>query len=156
MNNYYYYALYLIYSYNSYATTHFEPVDARRAFPCFDEPAMKAKFQMTMIRHKNFTNTLFNAPLNKTIDHPTLIDWKIDQFDESLLMSSYLVAFVVSNFETIKSKSDKYNINIEVSARPEAILNGEGDFGLIDSGLVLDYFSDYFNIQYPMSKSSKF
>ena len=69
-------------------------------------------------------------------------------------MSTYLVAFVVSNFDTIKARSPKFNIDIEVVARPEAIRNGEGDFGLIDAGLVLDFFSDYFSLLYPMSKSS--
>ena len=54
----------------SLATTHFEPNDARRAFPCFDEPAMKAQFELTMIRHKNFSNTLFNTPLVSSSPYP--------------------------------------------------------------------------------------
>ena len=50
--------------------THFQPTDARRAFPCFDEPAMKAEFQLKMIRHKNFTSCHFNTPLMETIQDP--------------------------------------------------------------------------------------
>ncbi len=50
------------------ASTDFEPTDARRAFPCFDEPAMKSKFKLTMIRHKDF-NTMSNSLLINTTDH---------------------------------------------------------------------------------------
>ena len=44
------------------ATTHFEPTYARRAFPCFDEPQLKAKFMVTIIHHKEHS-VFFNMPL---------------------------------------------------------------------------------------------
>ena len=69
-------------------------------------------------------------------------------------MSTYLVAFVISNFETIKKYSPKYNILIEVAARPDAIRDGELDFALNLSLKLIDFFSDYFNISYALKKSS--
>ncbi len=69
-------------------------------------------------------------------------------------MSTYLVAFVVSNFDMIQTKSPKHNVLIELAARPEAIAKGDGDFGLNEAAKIIDFFSDYFNVQYPMSKSS--
>lgn len=70
-------------------------------------------------------------------------------------MSTYLVAYVISEFKTIKKKSKKYNIEVEVAARPEAVENGDCDYALEQSAKIIDYFSDYFGINYPISKSSK-
>ncbi len=69
-------------------------------------------------------------------------------------MSTYLVAFLVSNFKTIKKQSEKYKIDIEVSARADAIDNDEGTFALNEASEIIDFFSDYFDIPYPLKKSS--
>lgn len=67
-------------------------------------------------------------------------------------MSTYLVAFIITDFKSIKQNSSLYNIECEVAARPEAILNGEGDYALNQTSMVIDYFSDYFETKYPLQK----
>ena len=69
-------------------------------------------------------------------------------------MSTYLVAFVISNFKTIQTISSRHKIKIEVAARPEAIDNNEGQFALEHAAKTIDFFIDYFNISYPLSKST--
>ena len=111
------------------ATTHFQPTDARRAFPCFDEPALKAKISLKIIRHKDFKswgNMEIKTP-NQTVTGES--DWRMDTFEESVAMSTYLVAFVVSKFESVKNVTNN-GVTVEVAGRPEAINNAEGDFAL--------------------------
>ena len=81
-------------------------------------------------------------------------DWFVDRFERTVTMSTYLVAFVVSNFKSIKMNSPKHQIEIEVYARPEAIDNGEGEYALNEAAEIIDFFSDYFNTSYPLSQSS--
>lgn len=80
-------------------------------------------------------------------------EWSVDKFEVSVKMSTYLVAYIVSNFKKISMKSPKYGVEIEVAGRPEAIDNGEGDFALKEAAEIIDYYSDYFNISYPLQKS---
>ena len=70
-------------------------------------------------------------------------------------MSTYLVAFVVSKFEKINGTTPK-GVIVEVAARPDAIRNGEGDYALGEAMKIIDFYADYFNISYPLKKSSNF
>lgn len=116
---------------------------------------MKAEFKISIIRHKNFSNSVSNMPLVSTEQIVGLDEWERDNFEKSLPMSTYLVAFAISNFKTIKINSTKYNIQVEVSAKPEAIENGHGDYALDEASRILDFFSDYFDTKYPLLKSSR-
>jgi aminopeptidase N len=70
-------------------------------------------------------------------------------------MSSYLVAFVVSNYKKITKISTK-QVEVNVLARPNAIDDNDGDFALDDAAKVIDFFETYFNVSYPLKKSSIF
>ena len=77
-------------------TTQFQPTGARQAFPCFDEPSLKAKFKLSIVRDPHYL-ALFNMPKEKTVDYK---DGRVmDVFVESVKMSSYLVAFVVCDYK---------------------------------------------------------
>ena len=70
-------------------------------------------------------------------------------------MSTYLVAYVISNFKSISVKSPERGILVDVHARPDAIEAGEGEFALQEAADILDFFEEFFIVPYPLAKSSK-
>jgi len=78
------------------ATTHFEPTDARAAFPCFDEPHLKANFTLSLVREPHQI-ALFNTEKigDESYENGRL---RVDHFATTVQMSTYLVAFVVCDF----------------------------------------------------------
>uniref|UniRef100_A0A8C2KFU5 Aminopeptidase n=1 Tax=Cyprinus carpio TaxID=7962 RepID=A0A8C2KFU5_CYPCA len=136
------------------ATTQMQATAARNAFPCFDEPSMKAVFHLTL-QHPPETVALANG-MELGTESITIEDKKLLQtrFKPTEKMSTYLLAFVISEFTKIQS-SEKTNVLIRIWGRKEAIESGQGDYALNVTFPILKYFENYYNTTYPLSKSDQ-
>ncbi|KAK6305975.1 hypothetical protein J4Q44_G00229000 [Coregonus suidteri] len=128
------------------ASTQFEATSARAAFPCFDEPAFKANFTI-QIRREPRHIALSNMPKVQTVELPGGV--LEDHFDTSVRMSTYLVAFIVSDFQSV-SKTTSHGVKISVYAVPDKI--NQTEFALNAAVRLLDFYDDYFDIPYPLPK----
>ena len=127
------------------AVTQFETEDARRMFPCFDEPGMKATIDLEVTTDEKFT-VISNTPA-KSEEKLTNKKKKVI-FEQTPKMSTYLLFLGIADFETMHDKLN--NIDVRVITHPNLIQYGKGalEFGLKS----LEYCQKYFGIPYPLPK----
>ena len=128
------------------ATTQFEATDARRAFPCWDEPAQKAVFDVTLVFDDGY-QTVSNTPIvEETTPVPGL---RSVRFGETPVMSTYLLAFVVGDLVSVEA--DAAN-GTTVGVWTTRGKKNQAGFALDTSVKLLGYFNEYFGIPYPLPK----
>jgi puromycin-sensitive aminopeptidase len=128
------------------ATTHFEATDARRAFPCWDEPDLKAVFAVTLVVEDGLV-ALSNTP---EVGREAAGDGKVAvRFDDTIPMSTYLVAWVVGPLELTEAV-DVDGVPLRVAHVP-----GKGhlvDFAIEIGAFSLRFFTDDYGVPYPEKK----
>jgi puromycin-sensitive aminopeptidase len=130
------------------ATTQFEATDARRAFPCWDEPDHKASFVISLIVDEDLF-AVSNASELSRVPAPDRIGKHLVRFAETIVMSTYLVAFVVGPLEATAP--------IDVDGTPMRVIYPKGkghltDFALEVGAFCLRHFTNYYGIPYPGDK----
>jgi len=128
------------------ATTQFEATDARRAFPCWDEPAKKATFQVTLVFPDEFQAVSNTPAVEEAIPGPGL---KSIRFGETPVMSTYLLAFVIGNLVSVQQQAPN-GTKVGVWTTPGK--ENQAAFALDTSVKLLGYFNEYFGIPYPLAK----
>jgi aminopeptidase N/puromycin-sensitive aminopeptidase len=130
----------------NYGVTQFEATDARRAFPCFDEPALKATFDVTLVIDTGDT-AISNTKI--VSDKPGPVAGKHTvAFAPTPKVSTYLVAWLVGDFVCTKGKSD--GVPIRACSTPDKVELTK--FSLDAAKWYLKYYDKYFGIKYPMAK----
>ena len=124
--------------------TQFEATDARRMFPCWDEPSFRARFQLTAVVPENFT-AVSNMPVEK---ETKVAGGKELRFGLTPPMASYLNVFCAGELEAIQNKKGEVTHGV-VATKGKAEM---GRYALESSQQILDYFNDYFGIPYPLPK----
>lgn len=127
------------------ATTQMEPVDCRRAFPCFDEPALKARFEISLVAD---TDLVCLSNMDEKVT--TLLEGnkKRVHFNTTPLMSTYLVAFIVGDLKCIENNT--YRVPIKVYATPGS--EHLGQYAVDIAAKTLKFFDEKFDIPYPLPK----
>ena len=124
--------------------TQFEATDARRFFPCWDEPAFRARFQLSVVVPVNWL-AVSNMPIES---EKKIGGGKEVRFAPTPPMSSYLNVFVAGELDVIESRVGPTQIRV-IATKGKAEL---GRYALEASAQILKYYNDYFGVPYPLPK----
>jgi aminopeptidase N len=126
-------------------TSKLEPADARRIFPCWDEPAFKASFALTVIVPRHVV-AIANMPVTREeMLEPNL---KRVAFAPTPKMSTYLFVLTVGELERITAEAEGVTIGVVTTAGKSP----QGRFALDSAARLLAWFNDYFGVKYPLPK----
>ena len=125
--------------------TQMEPVDARRVFPCWDEPVFRATYELTVVvpqKHLTISNT--------AIERETKLGDGLKEvhFARTPPMPSYLVVFVSGELEELKGTAEGVQIRIITTEGKKS----QGRYALEATKKLLAYYNDYFGLKYPLAK----
>ncbi|ELU05065.1 hypothetical protein CAPTEDRAFT_184807 [Capitella teleta] len=122
------------------AASQLQSIDARKVFPCLDEPDLKAEFLVT-ITHSPAYTALSNMPMSSS---QTLSNgWKKDSFEKSPVMSTYLLAFVIADFRSRDMLTDS-GLKIRIWAQPDSY--DQTAYALDFAIDAYKFFADYFGM----------
>jgi aminopeptidase N len=124
--------------------TQFEATDARRFFPCWDEPSFRARFQLTAVVPENFT-AISNMPVEK---ETKIASGREIRFATTPPMASYLNVFCAGELDAIHARNGEVTHGV-VATKGKAEM---GRYALESSQQILNYYDDYFGVSYPLPK----
>ena len=124
--------------------TQFEATDARRFFPCWDEPVFRARFQLSAVVPENWL-AVSNMPMES---ERKIAEGKEVRFAATPPMPSYLNVFVAGELDLIEARSDSTQVRV-IATKGKAEL---GRYALEATAQILQYYNDYFGVPYPLPK----
>lgn len=125
--------------------TQMEPTDARRMFPCWDEPVFRATFDLTVALPEKF-KAFSNMPVTR--ETPLPHGRKEIAFARTPPMSSYLVVLVAGELESLQDEAEGVKLRV-ITTQGKVV---QGHYALDAAKKLLAYYNDYFGIKYPLPK----
>ena len=132
------------------ATTQFESIGARRALPCFDEPGFKSVFQVNLGRLKDM-RTISNMPAEyEDVPMADNNEYMWDIYQDSPVMSTYLLAFIVSRFTYRQSETLSNGVQFRIWSRRSVV--DQTELAAKVGPSILEFFERHYNVKFPLPK----